>query len=299
MRGYVIVLAALACSTASARSSIRASFGHGGCRGRGAGLSVARRSSHSRMVLRFGGGSWTGTRGSGCLGSPGYSAAFGGATVYRGWLPYSPSLHGWAGGPGWRGVGPWTCTDAVIFHNAPGGTVFGHGRRLAEACGGMRAAPGAASADLASLSAGVLVDRGDDAFVRGDFAAAVAAYRAAAGKRPDDPVAALALGHGLFAAGAYAEAAAELRRGIRLYPAMLRVRMNRRDFYGDPAVFDRQLAALERHVSASPGDRAARFVLGYNHFFTQQYGKARATLWPLTGGDVEARALVRECGGDE
>jgi tetratricopeptide (TPR) repeat protein len=178
--------------------------------------------------------------------------------------------------------------------------VFGHGRRLAEeAPQATRAAPAAPSGELGRLSGAALLDRGDDAFVRGDFPAAVEAYRAAAGRSANDPVAALALGHGLFACGEYAEAAAELRRGIRLYPGMVRVRMNRRDFYGEPAVFDRQVAALERHVAASPDDGAARFVLGYNYFFTQQYGKARAALAPLTGRDGVARTIVGECGGDE
>ncbi len=289
------------------RTSVRVGGLHGGGRPRG-GLSIhyGHTGDHSSFSLRFGGGSrWGGSRGpyrgaypgSAYLGSAGYS--YPGVRVYRGWVPYPP---------GWyysnvpyrpdRAVGPFAYVDAVQFVGGGGVQVFGPAPEAAVAAGpappGPPRAPRPAPAAYARLSSAQLIDRGDDLFGRGRFADAVVAYGAAAAKSPKDPMAAYALGHGLFAAGDHGGAAAALRRGLQLYPGLLAVRMNRRDFYGDRSVFDAQLARLERHVAASPGDAAARFVLGYNYWFTQQRAKAREQFAALGRGDREAQLVLAE-----
>jgi len=282
----------------------RCSFGRGVHFGRG-GLTVhySRRTSHSNLRIRFHSGAsyygfargcYYGGHFGGYYGAP-YSS---GVYVYRGWHPYPPHLHRgvYAGTYGAR-LGPFTYTDAVIFPGGTGANVYGYRRRVldsvrATAGGALGEAEGAAAHQ--KLPAVRLIDRGDDFFARGAFRRAVEMYRAAARKEPKDPMGALALGHGLFAVGAYREAAAELRRGLRLYPALVQVQMNRRDFYAVPAVFDAQLARLAEHVNASPADRSARFLLGYNYFFTQQYARAKEQFAALGSEDAEAKLFLQE-----
>jgi tetratricopeptide (TPR) repeat protein len=301
------------------------SHGGGSFRGgRGSGLSVhyGHTSGHSSFSLHFGGGTWNYGSGGWYSGWPSrayypgsygstwrygsggwysgwpsrgyYPGSYGsGVYIYGGWTPYT--LYGYAPYPGTSYLGdfgPYTYTGGAVFSNTPGVSVFGHEQRVAVAAAA--AEKPAATADDRNLSTTGLIDRGDEFFIRGDFARAVDAYRAAARKDASDPMAALALGHGLFATGAYGEAAAELRRGVRLYPGILQVRMSRRDFYGDPAAFDAQLEALARQVQASPSDAAARFLLGYNCFFTQQHTRAEEQFVALGSADPEAQLFLRE-----
>ena len=278
------------------RTSVSAGGLHGG-HGRRGGLNVhyGRTGGHSSFSLNFSGGThyygggsrWGTYPGSSYLGTSGYS--YPGVQVYRGWVPYPP---GWyqrnVPYDGTRAVGPFAYVDAVHFAGTGGVQVFGPRPQATAA----ERAPRPVPPEYGKMTAAQLIDRGDDLFGRGRFAGAAVAYRAAAQKAPKDPMAAYALGHGLFATGDCAGAAAALRRGIQLYPALLEVRMSRRDFYSDGRVFDAQLARLERHVAASPDDAAARFVLAYNCFFTQQHAKAREQLTALGRRDREAQILL-------
>ena len=49
---------------------------------------------------------------------------------------------------------------------------------------------------------------------------------------------------------------------------------NRRDFYSDPADFDRQLNELQRYAELNPSNGDAQFLLGYNLYFTGQHERA-------------------------
>ncbi len=300
MRKAFWLVLLLAPAVALARTSI--SFGRGGGHSggrRGGGLNIRyhRTSGHSSFSLRFSGGtyyhggsrSW-GYPGSSYMGSSGYVGP--GVYAYRGWTPYPP---GWYSSsvpynPD-RAVGPFAYVDSVQFVGTGGVQLFGPRPPVTA----MPARPEAVRIppEYARLSARQLIDRGDDLFGRGRFAEAAVAYRAAAAKAPRDPMAAYALGHGLFAIGDYQGAADALRRGIQLFPGLLDVGMNRRDFYGNPARFDAQLAALARRVEAAPDDTAARFVLGYNYFFTPQRGRAREHLEAVSGQYPEARLLLQ------
>ena len=287
------------------RTSVTVGGRRGGHR-RGGGLSLryTHKGDHSSFSLGFRGGtrSWRGSRsywggypGSYTVGSSaGYR--YPGVYVYRGWVPYSPQWYRYhVPHSSSRGVGPFSYVDAVHFAGTGGVQVFGPpppGPAAAATTPGPAAGP--VPPELAGTPAARLIERGDDLFGRGDFAGAAVAYRAAAAKAPKDPMAAYALGHGLFAVGDYPGAAAALRRGVQLYPGLLAVRMNRRDFYGHPRAFDAQLAQLRRHVRASPADVAARFVLGYNCFFSQQLDQAREQFTALGRDDREARVFLAE-----
>jgi len=316
MRNALLVGVLLIPVAAFARTSVRVGGGtkrtgrgrftsrghsmHGGVR-----LKYSRSTPHSKFTATFGGGTqvrrggrptWHGTGHWGSWSYRGYRG-YPGVQVYRGWHPYSPcwySRH--APYSEWRAVGPFSYTDAIVFGGVGGGTVFGYQQRVGEAARARAAGPPgtAVRGDYAALPAQRIIDRGDDLFVRGQFAEAVVAYRAAAAKAPTDPLASLALGHGLFATGQYTPAARALRRALQLHPELVGVRMSRRQFYGDPAAFNRQLARLERHVAQVPGDHAARFVLGYNFFFTQQHAKAARHFAVLGDADREAALFVHK-----
>ncbi|MFP4056276.1 MAG: tetratricopeptide repeat protein [Candidatus Brocadiia bacterium] len=293
----LVLLPAVAC----ARSSLRGSFrggGRVGRHGRG-GLTVlyGRRGSDSRLGIRFHSGAtcYRGVRGYG-IGGPyrgfsSYGVGGSGVVVYRGWYPHSPLLYRGHPGAVYRRVGPFQRTDAVIFTGTPGVQVFGYRARPMERPAA--APPKPSPIDDAGLSADQLVDIADTLFAQGRFERAAEAYRAAAHKKPDDPMTAFALGHGLFAVGAYAEAAGALRRGLRLYPDFVGVRMDRRHFYGDPAAFEAQLQRLEAFVAAHPDDRPARFLLAYNYFFSGQRQAAREHFQALGPGDSEAQMFLR------
>ena len=301
MRSALLVGALLVPVAAFGRTSVRVGGGstlpgHGGFTRGGLSFKYGRSTPHSDLSIRYGSGArswhgghsaWGGAGSTGTWSTRGYP----GVHVYRGWSPYSPDWHAR------QAVGPFTYTDAVVFHGVGGAAVFGYRQRVQGAGAAMEGTAWrarAAASGYAALPAQRIIDRGDELFVRGSFAEAAVAYRAAAAKAPDNPMASLALGHGLFATGHYAEGAAALRRAVQLHPELLHVRMNRRHFYGDPAAFDAQLARLERHVTQAPADKAARFVLGYNCFFTQQYGKAGGHFAALGDGDREARLFLRE-----
>lgn len=300
-------------SIALARTS--ASFGglRGGRHGGGGrrtgrrphgGLSIhyGHRSDHSSFSLRFSGGTfyrggrrhWGTFPGSTYLGSSTcYYAP--GVSVYRGWVPYPPGwYHRHVPYDADRSVGPFAYVDAVHFGGTGGVQVFGPPPPPAPTPprGPVRLEDVPVPPEYQRLAAGPLIDRGDDLFGRGRFPQAAVAYRAAARKAPKDPLAAYALGHGLFAVGDYEGAAQALRRGVQLYPALLAVPMHRRDFYGDRRVFDAQLALLQRYVQEHPDHQDARFLLGYNLFFSQQRARAREHFAALGKEDRAARLFL-------
>lgn len=301
MRTWIAMLVLTAGQVVFAEGSGRAPSGRSGRIGShhpaGFSLDYRRPATHFNWSLSFGSGSCFYGSSSGYYvgGWPG-AYGYGGTYIYRGWAPYSPYLYRSVPGASWRGVGPFERTDAVVFGDAPPVQAFGHGPRVAEAA---EAPPAAPPPDPASAAIVPLLDRGDKCFARGEFDVAVGLYRLAARKAPQDPLAALALGHGLFAMGAYADAAAELRRGVRLYPAILEVPMSRRDFYGDPEAFDAQLDRLERFVEANPKDAAARFLLAYHCYFGPQRAKAAPQFRALGPADPEAQLFLRELERDK
>jgi tetratricopeptide (TPR) repeat protein len=180
--------------------------------------------------------------------------------------------------------------EGVYFVGTPGVQVFPASGAIQGAV--PPAAPAIDPSKYAHLAADQAVDVGDGLFARGDYGEAVAAYRAAVAKAPDDPMAVFALGHGLFAIGVLDEAAATLRRGVTLYPEIVRAHMRRRDFYGKPADYDDQMGQLLRYAATHPGDRDATFLLGYNFFYSQEPARAKAQFAQLGAGDAVARLFL-------
>jgi hypothetical protein len=108
---------------------------------------------------------------------------------------------------------------------------------------------------------------GDRAFAEARYSDAVRHYARAIECSPKDPVLQLVLADALFAIGDYHFAAHCLRRALELDPALLELEFNKRDFYGEPSEFDRQLLLLQRYLNDHVLDNDARLLLGANFLF--------------------------------
>ncbi len=290
MKARLVVAMVALSGAVLAASRFQGTFGGRSTCG-GLQFTYARRTSHSTLTLSFATGLWSGY----CGGRgffPGAASSLswrgwapGGVYLYRGWVPRSPHLARWS--PPHAGFGPFEFVDAVVFTGPPGGMVFGYRARPPA----RQAAP--RDPALERLPASKLVDLGDEHFAAERFRRAVECYRLAVRKAPADPTAAFALGHGLFALGRYDEAGRTLRRAVRLFPDIVAVAMNRRDFYSDPTVFERQLARLADHVRRNPTDTQARFLLAYNYYFSGRLAEARDHFAALGPRDLEAAIFLR------
>ena len=283
-------------AAAPAASHFHARFGGRRACG-GLQLTYTRRTSHSTLTLRFATGTWSGYCGGRSL-FPGAASSLtwsgwapGGVYLYRGWVPRSPYFARWC--PPHAGFGPFEFVDAVVFTGRPAGMVFGYRARPPARQERPREGAALRDATLERLPAPRLVDLGDDHFAKERFHRAVECYRLAVRKAPNDPTAAFALGHGLFALGRYEEAGQTLRRAVRLFPDIVAVAMNRRDFYSDPTLFECQLARLADHVRHNPADAQARFLLAYNYYFSGRLAEARDHFVALGPRDPEAAIFLR------
>jgi tetratricopeptide (TPR) repeat protein len=128
--------------------------------------------------------------------------------------------------------------------------------------------------EMDKLSVDKLIKLGGLSFKKADYQMAARLFKAAIDKKKDSPVVHIAYGDSLFALGRFGEAAEAIVKGLEIYPKYAESRINRRDFYGNPSEFDSQLQNLEAYVSKNPSDNNARFLLGYNYFFIQDYDRA-------------------------
>ncbi len=119
-----------------------------------------------------------------------------------------------------------------------------------------------------------LINYGSSFFKSSNYTMAAKLFKRAIEKKQDTPVVHIAYGDSLFALGKFDEATLAILEGLRVYPKYAERRINRRDFYGNPSEFDLQLQQLENYVRENPDDLNAKFLLGYNYFFTQDYAKA-------------------------
>ena len=119
-----------------------------------------------------------------------------------------------------------------------------------------------------------LINYGSSFFKNSDYSMAAKLFKRAIDAQKDTPVVHIAYGDSLFALGKFEEATQAILKGLEIYPKYAESQINRRDFYGNPSEFDSQLQKLENYVHKHPTNLNARFLLGYNYFFIQDYDKA-------------------------
>jgi len=139
-------------------------------------------------------------------------------------------------------------------------------------------------------SANDLLATGSRAFADGDYVTAADAFLQAAVQVPESAVARFAYGHALFAMGRYEAATDSIRAGLELDPTWVSSKMDRRQYYRDPAQFEEQLAALGAYVNAHPDNAEARFLLAYNLYFSDRKGEALSQFELLLGSPLDREA---------
>ncbi|MBM3802081.1 MAG: tetratricopeptide repeat protein [Acidimicrobiia bacterium] len=132
--------------------------------------------------------------------------------------------------------------------------------------------------DPDKLPPDALIDYGSSFFKNADYQTAAKLFKKAIDLDQKLPVVHIAYGDSLFALGRFDEATQAILTGLEIYPKYAENPINRREFYNNPSEFDRQLRDLENYVNAHPSNLNARFLLGYNYFFTQAYEKAEEQL---------------------
>jgi tetratricopeptide (TPR) repeat protein len=134
------------------------------------------------------------------------------------------------------------------------------------------------SVDPETLPVDQLIDYGSSFFKNANYSMAAKLFKRAIDIDHRIPVVHIAYGDSLFALGRFDEATQAILKGLEIYPKYAEGAINRRDFYSNPSEFDLQLRNLENYVTAHPSNQNARFLLGYNYFFTQDYAKAEEQL---------------------
>ncbi len=132
--------------------------------------------------------------------------------------------------------------------------------------------------DADKLEPDALIDYGSSFFKNADYQTAAKLFKKAIDLDQKLPVVHIAYGDSLFALGRFDEATQAILTGLEIYPKYAENPINRREFYNNPSEFDRQLRNLENYVNTHPSNLNARFLLGYNYFFTQAYEKAEEQL---------------------
>jgi tetratricopeptide (TPR) repeat protein len=119
-----------------------------------------------------------------------------------------------------------------------------------------------------------LISSGNSFFRNSEFAMAASFYEKAIERNQRIPEVHIAYGDSLFALGRFEEATQAIVKGLKINPDYAEKPINRRDFYRNPKEFDLQLQTLEGYVRSHPSNLDARFLLGYNYFFLQDYARA-------------------------
>jgi len=140
------------------------------------------------------------------------------------------------------------------------------------------------------------VELGGTAFTAGEYDEARRLYMRAVLADDEDGYAQLFYGLASFAGGEYGAAATAFRRALEAAPELIDDPIDLRSFYADESTLTGQLAALGEVLAGQPGDREARFLLGYLHFATGNPEEALGVLQPVaSSGPVDTLAvLVRD-----
>ncbi len=139
------------------------------------------------------------------------------------------------------------------------------------------------------------LDLGDFYFRDGRFKEAADAYAKARALVPDDASIHFVLADAQFALGDYHFAAYLINEALQLDPSLAFANTDKRLLYGDPAVFEKQIATLVRYLDEKPYDAMAHLVLGYNLKFSDQQKDAEKALrrvLEIDPGSIAAKPLL-------
>lgn len=134
--------------------------------------------------------------------------------------------------------------------------------------------------------------RGAIAFHAGRYDDAALAFSAAYARCPSFVRAAFFDVHAQLALGRHELASAELARLLAHHPGWLGQHVALRDYYADPAAFDRQLDALKAALRAAPSPELL-LLLGYALYADGDHAGARAVLTSLAESLGDDRAALR------
>jgi tetratricopeptide (TPR) repeat protein len=124
-----------------------------------------------------------------------------------------------------------------------------------------------APAAVPASDAQVFAEKGENDFKRGDYKAAVYAWRHALLDDPQNGVLLMMLAQGLFATGKFDEAAGATQQAMALLSddQWGVVVSNYRELYGRAGDYTTQLRALEKTIRENPDDPGTRFLLGFHY----------------------------------
>jgi len=127
----------------------------------------------------------------------------------------------------------------------------------------------APNAATAQTDAQVFAEKGEADFKKGDYKAAVYAWRHAALDDPQNGVIHMMLAQALFATGQFDEAAGATQHAMQLLQEDQWgvVVTNYRELYGKVGAYTSQLRVLEKSVKQKPDDPATRFLLGFHYAY--------------------------------
>lgn len=131
------------------------------------------------------------------------------------------------------------------------------------------------------------VELGNTAFAAERYDEARHLYMRAVLADDDDGYAKLFYGLANFALGDYGAAATAVRRALQSIPDLIEDPIDLRVLYTDELVVQAHLARLKQLVETRPGDREARFLLGYLYYATGAPVQAQTVLQSLAGLSAE------------
>lgn len=126
------------------------------------------------------------------------------------------------------------------------------------------------------------VEIGDRSFRGDNNKKAEERYRLAIKADPTSAVPHVRLAQVALVRGRYADAAKHFRDAVAAEPGFLLNAPDIESVYSEPADFARELAELEKHLQAEPGDRDAWFVLGAEWYLSGRTQKAADAFQRLT-----------------
>lgn len=139
-----------------------------------------------------------------------------------------------------------------------------YGAPVAEPAPAEAAPPAAGERAAPRTLAEKYLELGDFYFRAGRFKEAAETYARARTYAPNDAGVHFVLADAAFANGDYHFAAFLITEALRLDAELAKSEVDKRDFYGDPKLFDEQMEALDAYLKERPDDASAHLVRGYN-----------------------------------